>query len=123
MSNTITAKVAQLNELFESFGFDNDSAGAEAEVEYVRLEEDGDTWPIADWQVEAELEDGETILHEISVSIWSASPNQDSAVAEAVETFLAKIKEIGLVIENAGTKDSMRSDDEHMLEARRFWLK
>jgi hypothetical protein len=125
MSNdqTIIDKVAAINALLESFGFDGDTAGASAEVEYVKVEEDGDTWPVGEWQVEDLIEEGIEIRHEISVSIWSQSAAMDDARDSAVEAVRGLVEELNLTTENESKGFRQNHGEATGLEATRFWVR
>tara|TARA_R110002020_G_C15747158_1_gene725722 strand:+ start:128 stop:496 length:369 start_codon:yes stop_codon:yes gene_type:complete len=108
-----------INALLESFDFNGETAGAEAEIEYVKVI-DGDTWPVGSWEVDDLIEDGVEIRQEISLSIWSQSADMDSKRDAAIRAARQKVKELGLQIENEGEVFRHYRDEETSCEAVRM---
>ena len=116
---TMIEKNETLTTLLDSFDFNGETAGADAEVESVKVV-DGETWPVGPWEVDDLIEDGVEIRQEISLSIWSHSADMDSKRDAAIRAAREKVKELGLQIENEGEVFRQYHDEETGCEAVRM---
>jgi len=120
----ITDKIETLREFVETLGLET-SSNIEIEPMFCKVEEDGETWPVGDWQVEDLIEDGEEIVTEMTVSGWSEKKNSDQPMSDGMEKLRSEIERLGLTIESEsdGFRSTMENGEPVTTQRKRFMVK
>ena len=123
-NQNITEKIETLREYVETLGLGNNS-GIEIEPMFCRVEEDGETWPVGDWQVEDLIEDGEEIVTEMTVSGWSEDKHSDQPMHDGMEKLRNEIERRGLTIESEsdGFRSTMVDGEPVTTQKKNFMVK
>lgn len=120
----ITEKIETLREYVETLGLGSES-GIEIEPIFCRVEEDGETWPVGDWEVEDLIEEGEEIVTEMTVCGWSEDKHSDAPMHNGMEKLRNEIERLGLTIESEsdGFRSRMENGKPVTTEEKNFMVK
>ena len=123
-NQNITEKIETLREYVETLGLGHHS-DIEIEPMFCRVEEDGETWPVGDWQVEELIEDGEEIVTEMTVRGWSEDKHSDQPMYDGMEKLRVEIKRLGLTIESEsdGFRSTMENGKPVTTQKKNFMVK
>ena len=121
---TILEKKDELEELLESLNLHEfDGLSGSVETEFVKVLEDGETWPVFECDVEDLIESGEIIKNEITIYIGSTGGDADSLRDEFYGIMKDKVIELELEIESESKFSRNSRFDHAQSEIKKITLK